>query len=71
MLINVGSSLNIFNKKIKQTSEPHQLCDGLSMNALNVVHRRFKPWSAQIKDLNQYFLRFQDRKAGKRTTRKM
>jgi hypothetical protein len=38
-----------------------------SMVAINVVHRKFKPWSAQIKDLNQYFLRFQDRKAEKRT----
>jgi hypothetical protein len=39
-----------------------------SMIAINVVHRRFKYWSAQIKDLNQYFLRFQDSKAGKKDT---
>ena len=67
MLLGVCSSLNIFKKKRYNKHLNHTSCVMVSMITLNVVHRRFKYWSAQIKDLNQYFLHFQDRKTGKRT----
>jgi hypothetical protein len=66
MLLDVGASLSIFKKKRYNKHLNNTSCVMVSMIALNVVNRRFKPWSAQFKDKNQHFFRFQDRKTVKK-----
>ena len=54
----------LYTKHIKERYNEHLnhiICVMVSMTALNFVHRRFKPWSAPMKDLNRYLLYFQNR----------